>query len=411
MIIVIVFDLPDKIRLMRESMLIQAASHIEQTIYSVVVNGISAIVLTFVAILVLHLLVRILWVGILGLRTIHDHPSLDKSADRMNRLASHLFALWMVSAWLTSLMIGSIIGLLPVTLYVSGYNTSWSLLLLLPSYTLGCWGLMKMEFGFGVATMQYIPSFNVFKLRKSKWPGTLEAILDAMLLWKTVQPVFELLEKTLRGTSAFRIFFSVLGTDKGWRYPCTIYTAFILTFIGITGNYLTLELLTLENVTHASLVSYDSYESMITTENVSRITSPTIPTQIIETTSLKVFIPVLSGDQAVLKERYNPWVLYENILSNQKPISFERRAQLLQWSLQCTAALFDIVIDDSIRVAPRFFHHIHPHHEEYGLICFVDISDIAPGVHILHVRRMYDVEGGEKNLVARQNYSIPFIKE
>ena len=81
-------------------------------------------------------------------------------------------------------------------------------------------------------------------------------------------------------------------------------------------------------------------------------------------------------------------------------------------ALMCMARLYEIRVDDSIFQNPTFKFYEHPNDEELGLLTVIDLNELPRGPHQLQVKKLWKEKVDDRDTLLLQNYfSIPFWKE
>ncbi len=131
----------------------------------------------------------------------------------------------------------------------------------------------------------------------------------------------------------------------------------------------------------------DYYENLRPTNK--RITWMTLSSDEIEADDfLKVFIPQLGVDKSQLKKTCAEWSTKED---NKREIR-----------MNCFVDLHELYINDSLLNELQFNTYRHPNRDEYGILTYLDVSNLKRGRHILKVERNLG-EGEEKRIL-----EVPF---
>lgn len=81
-------------------------------------------------------------------------------------------------------------------------------------------------------------------------------------------------------------------------------------------------------------------------------------------------------------------------------------------ALACLSNIYEIHVDDSLFHQPSFKFYKHPNDEEYGLLTVLDVNGIARGLHHLRVKKLAKAPVGDSPTLQMQDYFvIPFWKE
>lgn len=171
---------------------------------------------------------------------------------------------------------------------------------------------------------------------------------------------------------------------------------------------------------HSTLLRSSRYDDLRGEDRM--IYGGSIPSKFVENGFLELFIrysPIPDdGSLALLCPDFKP--LRESgfgtdlVFNTGEVDSASLRLDAPDTALVCLAKLYEVQVDDSIFQNPTFHFFEHPNHEERGLLTILDVAYLPRGPHQVWVRRLEieSVGADAQDTLQRQEYfSIPFWKE
>ena len=90
----------------------------------------------------------------------------------------------------------------------------------------------------------------------------------------------------------------------------------------------------------------------------------------------------------------------------------ERSLNAVDTALSCFSKMYEIHVDDSLILEPAFRFHRHPNFDEYGVVTFIDVDYLKRGEHLVAVKKWDHKKIKDKDtLVIEPFFQIPFWKE
>lgn len=334
--------------------------------------------------LIILVILRAMWVGAVGLRTLSDRihyesmgysepftqylknkvPTYDRYVERMDEILSIIFAF----TFLAILMILSVcLGLLGLFtgMQVIIWLTGWTGIPLVETLPKRAWQILYL-LGGALYALDFV-TLGWIKKRKS-WFG-----------W--YHPVYR--------------FFSAITLSALYR---PLYYNLISTRLGRTAAYLILPyILILNSVSYVNFFEsqyfyYGSSEHNVVSSfydderrQAGTATTVSIPSKIVDGSFLEVFIRYEPRQDDAVLDRICP----EPTAGPKAPAR-----------MQCLAQIPQIMIDDSLYQNPNYKFYIHPDTRDRGLLSLIDVSDLERGEHLLRVSKQMHLEAAGVDTLA-----------
>ncbi len=152
----------------------------------------------------------------------------------------------------------------------------------------------------------------------------------------------------------------------------------------------------------------------------SLITTGIIPSKFVKNGFLELFIAYIPKSDNPSLEQFCPdfQPFYEAGFETglhfslngevQKP----RSSNAVDTALTCFSELYQIHVDDSLILEPTFRFHRHSNYSEYGVITLIDVGYLNRGEHLVKVEKWsHKIIGDSDTLVVKPFFQIPFWKE
>ncbi len=154
-------------------------------------------------------------------------------------------------------------------------------------------------------------------------------------------------------------------------------------------------------------------------KDFSLITSGSLPSKFVDNGYLQLFINYLpKQDNPILEKRcpdFKPF--HEQGLGTSLHFSVEgvvvgSNSKNAETALTCLSGLYEISIGDSLMSDASFKFHRHVNYNEYGLVTMLDVDYLPRGEHIVEVKKIdRRVTADTDTLVMAPFFKIPFWKE
>jgi hypothetical protein len=126
------------------------------------------------------------------------------------------------------------------------------------------------------------------------------------------------------------------------------------------------------------------YAGYYTNENqhMNFLLAPEITSDIVTSKTLKLFIPIFSHEE---KMRQNSCGTYkENPYKSRLEQRKERRSRLLD----CYKKYHQVFLNNK-KIVPDYMRYYHPRTHQFGIVCYINLSDANEGKNILLVKKEY----------------------
>lgn len=361
--------------------------------------------------LVIHVILRGIWIGTVGLRSIENKGdidslsystffteklkksvrSLDELIIRLDNICSVIFAFTFLLIFMTLslfmfMLVVSLMGVAMSTLYPDGPEDipSWGMLVIMLIFLL-----------FGIIYLIDTLSLGFFKKHNS--------------IARIYYPIYKVLGVITLAFIYRGIYYNLLNRFSKNRIRAVLIPYILLITLGPfhTINYHTFFP---DNETDFNIYSYH-YEQEL--EEDERIGAAAIPSRIIEDDWLPLFVtyrPTFNETLLKMCDNYTPsktstfvsGISFDNGIQITDPDVDEEDPEKL---LGCLVNYFDIYINDSLYQQQDFYFQEHPNGEK-GIFTMLNISDLPMGKHQVRIdRKYYDKEDQLKN---RKYIRFPF---
>lgn len=390
MVTIVLFSLPTELRNLGESLSVcmHGSVWIRQ-IPSMLGGMLAGACMVFACNLVLHLILRTVWVGSIGIASVLDGaPVLEKLINGLDVTCSLLFGIvviFIASIWAA----GVFMAFMMLSLALSGNSIMWPVLI---------WVFL------GAQVYAYLGPYLFRGLRPAHWRmfRWLTNVSDILFLIAIIRPLYRGLREVLKPWNGkFRWLVVIAEQDRAITPILLVYVATFILVLASSRN----TGVAFTQVFASTAMNSSQYESSLGKDNPHVLIAPVLASEIQLRGILRLFIPVSVSDEDTLARRHGLQSLYRNIIRAQLPPGKKRLAS--STSLEQVRRLFSVAIDDSLITGIPAYHYIHPHNDEYGLLLFLDTQSLADGPHTVRVRRTYVVDPQEYRI--RQEYEIPFL--
>ena len=352
-----------------------------------------------------HLSLRALWIGMLGLVSVYPNginpdydyfskdymqkyikkfPDVNEFNKRLDDLCSSIFAT-AAGSTIVMVMISFAIGIL---LLVSGLVT-W----LIPSIKVMTVFVVCVAIFFSLII--FVGILNLKQLREKEWVKKIHFPL-AIGLGKVMNNIalepMSYIQMTFMSNSKMKKYFSA--------NMLILIIAIIVVFPSLlksnmgyfpNDNYFNYR-------TTSSYIFAEKYENLFP-ENKS-IIAPLIPSDIIEGSTIRLFIPWLKREQGFANELCGEFVAEENMDRRES-----RRAES-QYLVDCCQKYFQIYLNDKLLTDLKFYQHIHSNNSEDGFLTYLSTKNCTPLENVIKIISHYKNKEGKM-----RETQIPFIFE
>ncbi len=351
--------------------------------YSIVFIGLLAISI-LVSMFVIHFFLRAYWIGLVGLNSVFPDyslkdsayseiyteklieilPKLKDSIQKVDELCSVIF-----SAAFTILLLYLYMALLAsVYLFLFNWLSEYIpyYFLLIPLAILVIAYILQM-------IISVIANIKAYKQNKVIQTLYFKIVKIASLL------MFGPLYKSILQISM--IFGSNFKKKKGL-------IALIVIFL-FSGIFIALFQISNTNILYlvTKEVYFDKteiYAGYYTTENqhMNFLLAPEITSDIVTSKTLKLFIPIFSHEE---KMRQNSCGTYKE---NPDKSKLEQRKERRSRLLDCYKKYHQVFLNNE-KIAPDYMRYYHPRTHQFGIVCYINLSDANKGKNILMVKKEY----------------------
>ena len=357
----------------------------------------AVLVISFIS----HLVLRILWAGILGLSSVFpkgvnteskvypehfkeklkkDYPDLSQYSLDLDKMCSLIF----------SVLCAMVIVLINISIWIFLYLIlSELLILLLPVSLVNSIGYALVGVFFLVSILVSIATQGKFKNSKfSKQYGYKLTTIFSKYVYLIGNKSYNYIVQTIRTNVTSKSFFigmfAILMVSMFVAMPRLVNTMKIYK----KENFVNLS-------PHESYVLKDNYLSKLDKDI---ILEPLIQDDIIEDNYLQLYIPRFKRENATVKELCGEFVWNDSISK------VENRKLRQIFRSDCAQNYYSLTIDDTKLEHIEFRYKDQFYNNRSGYETFIDIDSLKKGNHILKIETKYEADG--------INYirSIPFYK-
>ena len=141
--------------------------------------------------------------------------------------------------------------------------------------------------------------------------------------------------------------------------------------------------------------------------------SASISSKFVENGFAQLFLPYVARVDDEVIEALCPYLKPAKtgvfVFGNNDPLRSNMNADL---ALDCHAQRFKIYVDDKVVNNPKYRFYEHPTRKNIGLLTVLDVGDLPRGEHAIKVDvKMLETSKGKDTLVFRESVVIPFWKE
>lgn len=130
------------------------------------------------------------------------------------------------------------------------------------------------------------------------------------------------------------------------------------------------------------------------------ILAPVIPSDIIEGSNIRLFIPWLEREQKFADDLCGKFIEEEDLSR------IENRLAKSKHKIECSQKYFEIYLNDSLLTDLKYYQHFHSNDKERGFLTYIPTKNCKPLENILKIKSHYKNEEGEM-----KETQIPFIFE
>lgn len=348
-----------------------------------------------------HLVLRILWAGILGLSSVfpkgvntetkvypdyfkeklkRDYPDLSKYSLELDKMCSLIF----------SVLCAMVIVLINISLWIGIYLfASFLLLKFLPVSIVNFIGYIFIGIYFLIAIIGVIMTQGKFKNSKvSKKYGYQLIMNTSKFVYLIGNRSFNYITQTIRSNTTSKSFFigmfAILILSMFFAFPRFINTVEIYKpelFANVSS--------------HESYVVKENYKDQL---DESLILQPYIQSELIEHDFLQVFIPLFEREKPIIQEVCDIYVWNDDISKN------ENRLLRVRSRNRCALKYYNLMIDGKSLNNLSYHYKSEFQNNRGGYEVFIPIDSLDMGHHVLKIENKY--KGGDQNYIR----SIPFYK-
>lgn len=363
--------------------------------YFIVFFGLIA-VSVLVSMFIIHFVLRAYWVGLVGLNSVFPDysvkdsfyselftekiltilPKLKDSVEKIDELCSVIFSV--AFTFLFMYIYISIVG----SAYLLLYNL---LSVYLPHYVV----LIPLVVFIGISILQIIVG-TIANTKTFKKNDTIQILYFKLVKIVNIIMLGPLYRNILQ---VFMIFGSNFKKKKSM---IALVAAFLIlgVFVSVSQFFksnipylLSTEIYCDETKTYAGY--YESENG-----NIDFLLTPEIESDLIQSNTLKLFIPIFSHDKRM---QQNIFGKYEADKSKTKE---EQRKERRFYNLNCYRQSINICLNDE-RISPVFRKYFHPRTNQFGIICYIKLHGINDGENNIEISKVY-------NRDVKNKWSIPF---
>ncbi len=345
-----------------------------------------AIVVCFIS----HLVLRIVWAGLLGLNSIYpkgiktehstfdpnfltklkkDFPNLSQYSLQLDKLCSSLFSNF---CSLAMIMLSIVI---------------WILFILLLGELLNyCFGLELFTYLFIFFSLFYmlgIPLVLLTSKKKTKKINISSNLIYNLLKWHgKITQLF--LYKPINYISWIQ---QTNDSTKNWIGKIVIFVFIALLFIfDRSENF---ELLKSNKFFEANATTYDAtHHNYLDEVQTTLLLRPIIQSHNITGNYIELFIPKLEREKI-----HKVKICGEPNIEHLEKI--EKKRKILEFEEQCAEKYFKISFDEGETLSVQFNYRKHAHNNEIGYLAYIPLNTLSNGYHVLHIKTGYANKEGE----------------
>lgn len=359
--------------------------------------------------LIIHLILRGLWIGAIGLRTVNtgtdysklgytpffrgvllkNTPALDRYIINLDKYCSSIFAFSYLIVFV-ALCIGIYFGLLA--------SSSQAILLLTKAVTGTSWIYLTAFWNIFVVTISIIYLIDFAFLGPMKKVDGLDRMyypFYKFLSWISLSFIYR------------SLYYTMLGKRFSRRFIWFIVPFFILLFIGDTIQFRTQPYIPKSsNQLNVEPRYYDDLHDVL------RIPLASTPSRYVRDGMLELFIPLRMKDLDPkikkycpdLKQLYNTQII-STIFSNEIDYNWIQSREDISDYYNCFEQMFVIKLDNQIVQSTPYFHQ-HPKTTQYGLLHMIDIDSFPRGVHHVEIGRIDSKKVDDRDSVYYRPYAL-----
>jgi hypothetical protein len=348
-----------------------------------------------------HLILRILWAGILGLSSVfpkgvntetkvypdyfkeklkRDYPDLSKYSLELDKMCSLIF----------SVLCAMVIVLINISLWIGIYLlVSFLLLKFLPVSIVNFIGYFFVGIYFLIAIIGAIMTQGKFKNSKvSKKYGYQIIMNTSKFVYLIGNRSFNYITQTIRSNTTSKSFFigmfAILILSMFFAFPRFINTVEIYKpelFAGISS--------------HESYAVKENYKDQL---DKKLILQPYIQSELIEDDFLQLYIPLFEREKPIIEAICDIYVWNDAISKN------ENRRLRVRSRNRCAPKYYNLMIDEQNLKNLSYHYKSKFQNNRGGYEVFIPIDSLDMGHHVLKIKNKY--KGGDQDYIR----SIPFYK-
>jgi len=337
-----------------------------------------------------HLVLRILWAGILGLSSVFpkgintetkvypeyfkeklkkDYPDLSKYSMELDRMCSLIF----------SVLCAMVIVLINISIWIGLYLLlSFLLLKFLPVSVVNFIGYVFVGFYFVVAILGMLMTQGKFKNHKISIKYGYQLVMNmSKFVYLIGNKSFNYISQTIRSNTTSKSFF--IG----------MFGILILSMISVFPRLID----TMEIYNPELFVSLSSHESYTTNDSYQDqregdiILQPFIQSEIIRDEFIKLYIPLFEREESVLEELYGTYVWNDDDMSRN-----ENRKLRSEFRNESAKKYYTIIIDNSVLSDVVYSYKRSSNNGAPGYEVFMNVDNLASGNHVLKIESKYKNE-------------------
>ncbi|HFA51951.1 MAG TPA: hypothetical protein ENJ95_23285 [Bacteroidetes bacterium] len=369
--------------------------------------------------LVVHVLLRGVWISTIGLRYVSSDIDFDslRLAPKFDRLLrrkvgsfdQYILTLEKICSTVFAFTFLIVFMLLGFALYIGFmiFIGDYVLDSLLPSLPATTADIISDTFGatlFVCGVLYFLDFLTLGFLKRIKWFSYIYMPIYRFMSFITVSPLYR------------PIYYNLIDNKFGrWVGYLLVPYVFIIIF-----------LLSVKTHSHtwypdkpgANALLNNDYDDQLGEKAL--ITSGSIPSKFVDNGFLQLFIAYMpKDDDKTLKHRcpgFEPFHeagFGSDIQINLTKKSSMPRTNARDTALTCLSQLYEISIDDSLFSDVPFRFHRHANYREYGLAAMFDVAYLPRGEHLIEVKKWkkYKSEDKQDSLALAPFFKIPFWKE
>jgi len=365
--------------------------------YFIVFFGLFAISI-LASMFVIHFVLRAYWVGLVGLNSVFPDYSVENSAyskiytEKIISILPKLKDSIKKVDELCSVIFSVAFALLFVYLYMAIFSSLYlglfnllssfvhSYILLIPAVLIILMLLVQLIFGI-IANMK--------KFKEN------EKVQNWLFKIVKISSVFSLgpLYKSIMQTTM--IFGSNFKKKKAMIYLLItfIFSGIIVTTYQVSNTNILYLILKGKDISFDQTKIYPGYYK-IDNENVAYLLTPEIASDMIKDNILKVFIPIFKHEKKMSKNICSAYAEDTNKSKN------EQRNERRLYDLNCYQTYNQVYLNDK-KVASDFIKYNHPKTNQFGVLCYLKLTDALDGKNTITVKKVYGNENDTE-------WTIPF---